>query len=262
MTLEGVTKTAASLAGKRVAVLAENDYEDLELWYPVLRLREAGAEVVVVGTGSSETYASKHGYPVKVDVTADKIGAKDFAAVVVPGGWAPDKLRRYPAVTKFVRDIFEQGKVVAAICHGGSVLVSAGILTNRTMTCVPAIKDDVVYAGAKYVDQEVVVDGNLITSRVPGDLPAFCRAIVAALGEQPLQKLNAQQALEVAIASEKAAYAFYVDAVQRVGDAEGRAMFDKLAQQEAGHRAALEAELHNLLTQPGWRKYALWREYL
>ncbi|MBI4758592.1 MAG: type 1 glutamine amidotransferase [Chloroflexi bacterium] len=173
-----------TLQGKRVAVLAEDNYQDLELWYPLLRLREAGAETVVVGTGSKNTYTSQHGYPVEAAMAADKAEAKDFAGVVIPGGWAPDRLRRYPAVLSFVKDMFEQGKVVAAICHAGSVLVSAKILSGRTMTCVSAIKDDVINAGATYVDQEVVRDGNLITSRLPQDLPAFCRETIAALEEQ------------------------------------------------------------------------------
>ncbi len=170
-----------SLKGKKIAVLAEDNYQELELWYPLLRMREAGAEVLVVGTGSAPTYASKHGYPVSVNTTANEVSAADFAAVIVPGGFAPDRLRRYPAVLKLVREAFGQGKVVAAICHAGWVLVSAGILKGKKATCVPAIKDDVINAGAIYLDEEVVVDGNLITSRVPDDLPAFCRSIIAAL---------------------------------------------------------------------------------
>jgi protease I len=169
------------LTGKRVAVLAEEIYEDLELWYPALRLREAGAEVSVIGTGSAATYHSKHGYPAQVDAAADDVQADDFDALVVPGGYAPDKLRRYPAVLSLVRGVFEQGKVVAMICHAAWVPISANILAGRTATCVPAIKDDLINAGATYVDQEVVVDGNLISSRRPADLPAFCRAIIAAL---------------------------------------------------------------------------------
>ncbi|HID88420.1 MAG TPA: type 1 glutamine amidotransferase [Anaerolineae bacterium] len=169
------------LRGKRIAVLAENNYQELELWYPLLRLREEGAEVKVVGTGSADTYTSKHGYPVRVDVSADEVSADDFDGVVVPGGYAPDLLRRYPAVLSLVRAMFEQGKVVAAICHAGWVLISAGILKGRRVTSFFAIKDDLVNAGAEWVDQEVVRDGNLITSRTPSDLPAFCRAIIEAL---------------------------------------------------------------------------------
>jgi protease I len=171
-----------SLQGKRVAVLAENMYQELELWYPLLRLREAGAETLVVGTGSAGTYTSKHGYPVDVDAIAGQLTADDVDAVVVPGGYAPDLMRRYPAMVGLVRDAFEQGKVVAAICHAGWLLVSAGILRGKKATCFFAIKDDLVNAGATYVDEEVVVDGNLITSRTPMDLPAFCRAIVDTLG--------------------------------------------------------------------------------
>jgi protease I len=171
-----------SLTGKRVAILAENNYQELELWYPLLRLREEGAEVKVIGTGSAGTYTSKRGYPVKVDAAADEVEAADFDAIIVPGGYAPDLLRRYEAILNLVREAHQQGKVVAAICHAGWVLISAGILKGRQVTCVSAIKDDVINAGATYVDQEVVQDGNIITSRVPTDLPAFCRTIIAALG--------------------------------------------------------------------------------
>jgi protease I len=170
-----------SLTGKHIAILAENNYQELELWYPLLRLREAGAEVAVIGTGSAETYTSKHGYPVTVDAAADEVEAADFDAVIVPGGYAPDLLRRYESVLNLVREADEQGKVVAAICHAGWVLVSAGILKGRTVTCVSAIKDDVVNAGATYLDQAVVRDGNIVTSRVPTDLPAFCGTIISAL---------------------------------------------------------------------------------
>jgi protease I len=171
-----------TLKGKRIAILAEDTYEDLELWYPLLRLREAGAETVVVGTGSAAVYHSKHGVPVTVNATANDVSAADFAAVIVPGGFAPDRLRQYPAVLKLVRDCYEQGSVVAAICHGGWVPASAGILRGKKATCYVAIKDDLINAGATYLDAEVVVDGNLITSRTPEDLPAFCRAIIGALG--------------------------------------------------------------------------------
>ena len=169
------------LTGKKVVILAEETYEDLELWYPYYRMREAGATVTIVGTGSADVYPSKHGYPAKVDARADDVHAADIDAVIVPGGFAPDRLRRYPAVLKLVREADEAGKVVAAICHAGWVLISAGILKGRTATSVAAIKDDLVNAGAQWVDREVVRDGNLITSRTPADLPAFCRTIIAAL---------------------------------------------------------------------------------
>jgi len=169
------------LIGKRVAILAENNYQDLELWYPLLRLREEGAEVRVIGTGSATTHTSKHGYPVEVDAPADEVSAADFDGIVIPGGYAPDLMRRSPAMVGLVRDAFQQGRVVAAICHAGWVLVSAGVLKGRRVTSFFAIKDDMVNAGAEWVDEEVVQDGNLITSRTPPDLPAFCRAIIAAL---------------------------------------------------------------------------------
>jgi len=171
-----------SLEGKRIAVLAENDYEDLELLYPWLRLIEAGAKVDIVGTGSADSYLSKHGYPIKVDVSADAVKAADYDGVVVPGGFAPDRMRRYPALLKLVRELNAEGKVVAAICHAGWVFVSAGILKGKTVTSTPAIKDDMINAGATWIDQEVVVDGNMVTSRKPGDLPAFMKAIIAYLG--------------------------------------------------------------------------------
>ena len=169
------------LKGKRAAILAENLYQDQEVWYPLFRLKEEGAEVVVVGSGSAKTYTSKHGYPVEADKSASEVNAKDFDAVIIPGGYAPDLMRRYPEMVKLVREAFDQGKVVASICHGGWMLASANILEGKTVTSFFAIKDDLVHAGATFVDEEVTVDGNLITSRKPEDLPAFCRAIISAL---------------------------------------------------------------------------------
>ena len=169
------------LEGKRIAILAENMYQEMELWVPYYRLKEEGAEVKVIGAGGAKSYASKHGYPVNVDAQADQVSAEEFDAVVVPGGYAPDMMRRHPAMIRLVRDAAQQGKVVAAICHAGWMLVSAGILAGRQATSFFSIKDDLIAAGAKWIDAEVVVDGNLITSRRPDDLPAFCRAIVRAL---------------------------------------------------------------------------------
>jgi protease I len=169
------------LAGKRIAILAENNYQELELWYPLLRMREAGADVSVVGMNGVEGYQSKLGYPVRVDVAAQDVVADDFDAVIIPGGYAPDLMRRHQPMLDLVRGVFERGGIVATICHAGWVAVSAGILQGKRATCVPAIKDDVINAGATYLDAEVVQDGNLITSRVPSDLPAFCRTIIAAL---------------------------------------------------------------------------------
>ena len=166
---------------KRVAILVENMYQEMEVWYPAYRLREAGVETVFVGTGKPE-YKSKVGYPVKADVAIKDVKAEDFDGVVVPGGFAPDILRRYDEVNQFVADIDKAGKVVAAICHALWVCCSAGIMKGRTSTCFFAIKDDVINAGAKYVDQEVCVDRNLITARKPDDLPAFMRETLKALG--------------------------------------------------------------------------------
>ncbi len=170
-----------TLAGKQIAVLAEELYEDLELWYPLLRLREAGAETIVVGPGPAKTHASKHGYEVQVDKFVTDVQAAHFDAVIIPGGYAPDRMRRHPAMVALVRQAVQGNKVVAAICHAGWMLASAEVLQGRTVTGFYAIKDDLVNAGADYRDAEVVVDGNLITSRQPSDLPAFCAAIIAAL---------------------------------------------------------------------------------
>jgi len=165
-----------------VAVLVENDYQDMEVWVPLYRLREEGYRTVVVGPAAKE-YRSKYGYPITAEIAASQARAGDFAGVVIPGGWAPDRLRQDPAVLKLVRDLFETKRVVAAICHAGWVLASAGVAPGRRLTCYQAIRDDLVHAGAEVVDQEVVRDGNLITSRMPDDLPVFCREIIRALRE-------------------------------------------------------------------------------
>lgn len=171
------------LQGKRIAILAENLYQEMELWVPYYRFREEGAEVKVVGAGGAKSYTSKHGYPVTVDAQADQVKAVEFDAVVVPGGYAPDLMRRHEAMVSLVREATQQGKIVAAICHAGWMLVSAGVLEGRKATSFFSIKDDLQAAGADWRDAEVVVDGNLITSRKPDDLPAFCRAIVGALAK-------------------------------------------------------------------------------
>jgi protease I len=169
------------LEGKRIAVLAENMYQEMELWYPVYRFREAGAKVTIVGPGTSKTFTSKIGYPVNVDANVADVQAADFDAVVVPGGYAPDYMRRTPAMVALVRKAYEQGSVVAAVCHGGWMLCSADVIRGRLATSFFSIKDDMINAGANWVDQEVVRDGNVITSRQPDDLPAFCREIIGAL---------------------------------------------------------------------------------
>ena len=169
------------LDGKRIGILAEDHYEDLELWYPLIRMKEAGAEVDIVGMPDGEVYHSKHDYPAKVDVVAGEVSADDFDALIIPGGYAPDYIRRHEAMLDLVRGVYENGDVVAFICHAGWVPISAGIVEGRKVTSVSAIKDDLVNAGADWVDQEVVQDGNLISSRTPADLPAFCRTIIGAL---------------------------------------------------------------------------------
>ena len=169
------------LKGKKVVLLAENLYQDLELWVPYYRLKEEGAEITVVGSGSSRTYSGKYGYPIDVDKEAKEIDMDKYHGVVIPGGYAPDMMRRYPEMVRIVREADQKRKVIAAICHAGWMLVSAGILKGRKVTGFFAIKDDLVNAGATYVDEEVVRDGNLITSRKPDDLPAFCREMIEAL---------------------------------------------------------------------------------
>ena len=164
-----------------MAILVENLYEDLEFWYPYYRLKEAGAEVTIVGTGSAQLYRGKHGLEAKPDISADQADPKRFDAVVIPGGYAPDYMRRYPALVNFVKGMHDQGKVVAAICHAGWVLASAGLTKGLTMTCFSSIKEDMVNAGANYVDQPVVNDRDIITSRFPADLPAFSREVIASL---------------------------------------------------------------------------------
>jgi len=172
------------LQGRRVAVLAEDLYEDLELWYPLIRLKEAGADVKVVGMPGVGTYESKHGYPVQVDVPVDEVSPSEFDAIVIPGGYAPDRMRRHQALLDFVRGVFDSGGIVAFICHAGWVPISAGIVEGRRVTSFFAIKDDLVNAGADWVDEEVVQDGNLISSRTPADLAAFCRTVIAGLRHQ------------------------------------------------------------------------------
>jgi protease I len=169
------------LQGKKVIILAEEMYNEFELWYPYYRLLEAGAEVALVGSGSAQVYRSKLGLPVSVHASADQVDPKRFNGLIIPGGYAPDHMRRYPGMVRLVKEIFEAGKVVAAICHAGWMLASAEVVRGKKVTSFFAIKDDLIHAGAEWVDQEVVVDGNLITSRKPDDLPAFMRAVITAL---------------------------------------------------------------------------------
>lgn len=164
-----------------VLILVHEIYEDLELWYPKIRLEEAGYKTVVAGPESGKIFLGKHGYPCKSDISFDQIQADAFAGLVIPGGFAPDKLRRIPKVLQTVQQMHGAKKPIAFICHAGWVPISAKILKNRKVTGVSAIKDDLENAGALFSDHAVVVDENLISSRTPADLPDFCKALLKAL---------------------------------------------------------------------------------
>lgn len=163
----------------KAVILVEKMYEELEVWYPALRLKEAGVRVVFAGPKAGETYFGKHGYPVISDKVVSDINAKDFDLVVIPGGFAPDYLRRDVSAVLFVKKMWDEGKVVAAVCHGVWLPASAGIIKGRKVTSFFAIKDDIVNAGGVWEDSPVVVDGKLVTSRKPEDLPEFLKAILS-----------------------------------------------------------------------------------
>lgn len=175
--------TPLPLKQKRVLILVGEIYEDLELWYPKLRLEEAGAKTVVAGPKSDTHYNGKHGYPCVSDAAIDQMRVEDFDALVVPGGFMPDKLRRDPVVLDLVRLFDLAGKPIAAICHGGWIPISAGVYRDVRVTGSPGIRDDLINAGAVYEDAPVVVDRHHISSRRPDDLPNFCRALLEALSE-------------------------------------------------------------------------------
>src|SRR5215831_16005670 len=180
---QSLREPVMELQGKRAAILVEQQYQEMEVWYPVYRLREAGCKVTLVGPEAGATYPSKLGYPVKSDKAARDVSANDFDLLVIPGGYSPDHMRRCEPMVRLVSTMAEQGKPVAAICHGPWMLCSTQALKGKKATCFSAIKDDVINAGGKYVDAEVIRDGNLITSRKPDDLPAFMQAIIAAAKE-------------------------------------------------------------------------------
>lgn len=159
-----------------LAILVEKFYQDLEVWYPYLRFREEGYETIFVGMGD-KSYTGKNGYPLTVDRQITDVKASELAALIIPGGWAPDFLRQRSEVLNLVREMDKRQKPIGAICHAGWVLASAGIVMGRKVTSFKAIRDDMVHAGAEWVDAEVVVDKNLVTSRTPLDLPAFCREL-------------------------------------------------------------------------------------
>jgi protease I len=167
---------------KRVLIFVDDVYEDLELWYPKLRLVEAGAQVVVAGPKAEQLYEGKHGYPCRSDAAIADMDAKDFDGVILPGGFMPDKLRREAKVLQLVKDFSSAGKLVAAICHGGWIAISAGVYRDVRVTGSPGIKDDLMNAGAIWEDAAVVVDRHFVSSRKPDDLPDFCKAILQVLG--------------------------------------------------------------------------------
>ena len=175
--------TDQPLTGKRILILTGEIYEDLELWYPKLRLAEAGATVTVAGPEADTHYNGKHGYPCVSDAAIDQMNESDFDALVVPGGFMPDKLRRDRAVLDLVRAFDSAAKPIAAICHGGWIPISADVYRGVRVTGSPGIKDDLVNAGAVYEDADVVVDRHHVSSRRPDDLPAFCRALIRLMTE-------------------------------------------------------------------------------
>ena len=173
------------LQGTTVLFFAAPLYEDLELWYPKIRLEEEGATTIVAGLGE-KTYQGKKGYPLTVDANVEDVSADDFDGLVIPGGYAPDIMRRNRRLLEITKEIHDAGKPVAFICHAGWVPISAGIVRGRRGTSVGAIRDDLVNAGMEWEDSAVVADGNLISSRTPADLPDFMRALIAALESRPV----------------------------------------------------------------------------
>ncbi|AST90715.1 protease [Sutcliffiella cohnii] len=171
------------LSGKKIIQIVSNDFEDLELWYPVLRLREEGATVDIAGEKAGEKYIGKYGVPIMSEYAFKEINPNDYDAILVPGGWSPDLLRRYEEVLSMVRTMDEQQKPIGQICHAGWVLISAKILEGRKVTSTPGIKDDMMNAGATWVDEPVVVDGHIISSRRPPDLPDYMREFINVLAK-------------------------------------------------------------------------------
>ncbi|MGB8319644.1 MAG: type 1 glutamine amidotransferase domain-containing protein [Ignavibacteriaceae bacterium] len=171
------------LKSKKIAVFLENMYEDLEFWYPNIRMKEEGAEVVVIAPEAKEKYTGKHGLPAVSDKAINEVNTGEFDALIIPGGYSPDKMRRHKEMVDFVKKMDDEGKLIAAICHAGWMMASADIIKGRKLTSFFSIKDDLVHAGAEWIDKEVVIDGNIITSRHPEDLPAFCREIIKELSK-------------------------------------------------------------------------------
>ena len=173
-----------TLQGKNVICLLDDEFEDLELWYPVYRVREEGASVLFAGPEKGRTHIGKYGVPAKADLSFDEVDSQAIDGLLVPGGWAPDKLRRYPKVLELVKEMDAARKPIGQICHAGWVLISAKILEGRKVTSTPGIRDDMENAGATWIDEAVVVDGHIISSRRPPDLPPYGKAFVEALRGQ------------------------------------------------------------------------------
>lgn len=178
-----------SLENMRVLSLVHDDFEDLELWYPILRLREAGVTVVLAGERSGQTYHGKYGVPAHADMTFFEAKSEQFDGLLVPGGWAPDKLRRFAPVIRLTQEMDRAGKPIGQICHAGWVLISAKLLKGRTVTSTPGIRDDMENAGAIWVDEPAIADGHLVSAQRPPDLPAYMALYLQALAEYQQRKL-------------------------------------------------------------------------
>ena len=172
------------LEGKKVIALVSKDFEDLELWYPLLRLQEEGATVHLVGEKAGAEYPGKYGVPATADLAFDEVDPADYDGILVPGGWSPDKLRRYDKVMDMVKHMDENRKPIGQICHAGWVLISADILKGRKVTSTPGIKDDMMNAGATWVDEAVVTDEHIVSARRPPDLPPYAKAFADLLAER------------------------------------------------------------------------------
>jgi len=175
-----------SLKDKKILIFVADEYEDLELHYPKLRLQEEEAQVVIAGPKANEKYEGKKGYHCNSEISFDQVNVNDFHALIIPGGFAPDTLRTIPKVLEITQKFHEQGKLIAFICHAGWIPISAKLLRGIRCTSYNAIKDDMINAGAKWVDEKVVIDQNFISSRNPHDLPFFCKAIIQHLGKEQL----------------------------------------------------------------------------
>lgn len=176
-----MSKTMPSLTGRKVAIMLDEQYQELEVWYPYYRLTEEGATVVRVAAEAGRSYPSKLGYPCVSDVGAADVDGSDFDAVIVPGGWCPDFMRRHDSMIRFIQQCVAADIVLGAICHGGWMLCCTDALRGKRATSFVAIRHDMINAGATWVDEECVVDGKLITARKPDDLPAFCKAVISKL---------------------------------------------------------------------------------